>query len=114
MTDDFLDRVYVRNVYDCFHFVREVWEHITGEDIQKRLHHLMEAATRRVYPSHVKNVIRLDQPETPCLVLARKTTGEMHIGIFWHGRIFHLQPHGAMLQPVNVALHGFCDWQFFK
>jgi hypothetical protein len=48
------------------------------------------------------------------MVLARKTTGDMHIGIYWYGRIFHLQPHGAMLQPINVALHGFCDWQFFK
>lgn len=114
MTDEFIDRVYVRNVYDCFHFVREVWAHLTGEDISDRLHGLMEAATRKVMPSHVKYVVRLRQPVTPCLCLMRKSTGEMHIGIYWYDKIFHLQKTGASLQPLNVATHGFKDYQFFR
>jgi hypothetical protein len=114
MTDDFMDRVYVRNTYDCFHFVREVWAHITGEDISTRLHHLMEAAARKVRPSHVRHITKLAEPVTPCLCLMRKNTGEMHIGIYWNERIFHLQSYGAALQPVNVATHGFESYQYFK
>jgi hypothetical protein len=114
VTDAFMDRVYRRNVYDCFHFVREVWAHLTGEDINTRLSGLMDAAQRRIVPTHVRKVKRLDVPVTPCFILMRKPCGEMHIGIYWHGRIFHLQPYGPALQPVSVATYGFPSYEYFQ
>jgi hypothetical protein len=89
--DRFLDRV-PGPQYKCFDFVREVWRESFGVDLGDQLKGLAAALdSRKVRPGEVKRFIKLAQPVNPCFVIFQRPRNIPHIGIWYEGRVLHLQ-----------------------
>lgn len=90
--DAFLDRVPGPN-YRCFDFVREVWLTSFGYDLGDQLGTLQAALSARSPKlSEVKRFTKSAKPEAdPCFVVFQRKRTTPHIGIFYRGRVLHLQ-----------------------
>lgn len=113
MTDKYLDRQYQRGVYDCFHFAREVWLDVAGEDLAERMEwHLRAVSERSLTLSSIKRFERLQEPVTPCLVVMQNRDETPHIGVYWKGRVLHLTESGVEYQPPHIASRNHSHMRF--
>jgi hypothetical protein len=89
--DHFLDRV-PGPQYKCWDFVRECWLASFGVDLGDKLKGLSAALdSRRVRASEVKGFTKLAKPVSPCFVIFQRPRNVPHIGIWYEGRVLHLQ-----------------------
>lgn len=113
--DDYLERTYNRKTYNCAHFVCEVWQALTGEDISGALRGFLNGRGEgRAIINDLRKFKRLDAPESPCLALFHATRQAPHVGIYFKGRILHIQPRGVEFQPVEVVMLGFKRMGYYK
>lgn len=113
--DAFFNRKYDRNNYNCAHFVCEVWESITGEDLTHKLAGFLRSPDdRRAVLSDLRVFKRLDRPESPCLALMQRRGSAPHVGLFVRGRVLHIHEMGVEFQPIDVASRGFEKIGFYK
>ena len=113
--DPFFNRVYDKSKYNCAHFVAEVWQHLTGDDIHDFLKGFLLPPRERYVKSGVRhNFEKLGKPTSPCIVLMRKPCLAPHVGLFYQGRVFHINEMGVQFQPLNVATRGFTKLSFYK
>jgi len=84
--DHFLDRRYEFNKYNCGHFVVEVWKYLTGEDLAGACKDFLQTGFQKTR----RDRIRIEQPESPCLVVLTSRRTVPHVGIYWEGRMIHL------------------------
>lgn len=109
--DDFLDRFYDRQRYTCFHFTREVWKELTGEDLGEELEQVLNGFVK-LGRKHVRKFVELSGPQDPCLVVMQWVRSPPHLGVYLRGRVLHLQRHGVEFQPLGVADRGFTSTRF--
>lgn len=113
--DEFFNRKFNRETYNCAHFASEVWQHLTGESIAHKLTGLLEPPKyRHVRFDLRRQFVRLQAPESPCLALMTRRGSPPHVGIYLRGRILHIHELGVEFQPTDVASRGFERIGFYK
>jgi hypothetical protein len=113
--DKFMFKKYVDDVYTCQNFARDVWLELTGEDLSERLAGLLGSkSSRKVRLSHVKAFTRLAHPISPCLIMFTQFNRDPHIGVFYQGRVLHLNLNGPEYLPIQLAGRGFTDRRFYQ
>lgn len=92
MFDDLFFKTYNEKTYNCAHFCVDVWLHLTGVDISKKMEgFLMPAKEATIQLSDRNNFVVIDEPVSPCLVLMRGGNNESHIGVYFNNRIIHIK-----------------------
>lgn len=85
--DEFLDRQFNNKFYNCSDFVIECWEYLTGENLRELHDRFRIKETREQLIAERK---KLDSPVSPCLVLVDGPSMIPHVGIYYQGRMIHL------------------------
>lgn len=112
--DPYLSARYVDDRYECRHFVRDIWKDITGEDIADRLGSIFDPSARSIPVSEVKAFRKLDGPESPCIVLLRRSGDRPHMGVFLRRRVLHLDEAGAHFDRLDIVCNGFDSASFYQ
>lgn len=101
-TDKYLGKEYRQSTYNCWHFVREVWMELTGVDLKDQTpkNYCIEAYNKQA-TDFAATLTKVDKPQDPCLVLMQRQRIEPHIGVFYKGRLLHLNIHGAQYRPLD-------------
>lgn len=103
--DRFLDRKYNVDSYNCGHYVAEVYRELGGRNIDHICKAFYEEG-RDKFLEALRDLQRLESPESPCLALMKTPNCEQHAGVFIEGRILHLSHDGAKLEELNlIKLH---------
>lgn len=101
-TDKYLAREYRRGTYDCWSMAKDVWLELTGVDLR---HLVPSGDTKADYESHTleaaSTLRRVDDLQDPCLVLMQRKRLEPHVGVFYKGKLLHLNTHGAQYRPLE-------------
>ena len=113
--DQFFQRTYNANTYNCAHFVSEVWEYLTGVDIREIMQgFLLPAKDRYVNLSIRKAFKRIRRPAHISIVLMRRPKAAPHVGIFYKGKVFQIERTGVSLMPLDIATMGFNKVSFYQ
>lgn len=113
--DKYLNKRFNLHHYNCWDLVREVMIELTGKDIGDRTPNPPTALSRiRKFNDEEKDFIKLDKPESPCIVLFKRKKGIPHVGVFWKNKVLHLPETGAKYQPLNIVAVTFTDIGFYK
>lgn len=112
--DRFFEKQYHESNYNCAHFTAEVWEAVTGQDIQNPLWGFFLPPSKRHATTEIRRAfIRIKEPVDPCIVLMRGGPETQHIGVFIGGRVLHIKESGVEYQPLEVATLGFKNFRFY-
>lgn len=111
----FFNRKYDFNHYNCVHFVVEIWQELTGDDIAPYLNGFMQNnGVKKGNITKLKQFVRLSEPKSPCVVLFQNKHQESHIGVFIGNKIIHIQEErGVQYQPLSVVKIGFNRVSFY-
>lgn len=100
--------------YNCAHFVCDLWQVETGEDIRHSFEGLLMPAEARRADLRVKACFnRVRRPVSPCIVLLRRARATPHVGVYVRGRVTHLADSGPIRQPLEVASLGYKSVRFY-
>lgn len=105
--DPYLGRTYVPHTYDCWDMLAEAWLELTGFDIGPRPT-APEAALAIWRHFH-----RLPAAASPSIAFMRRRRLVSHVGLFWKGRVLHIQPEGARYERIEQASLGFTEVGFY-
>lgn len=104
-TDTYLGKCY-SHTYTCWDFACEVWTALTGKSLPighvdvSRPSAELHALAKQYAPA----MSRLEAPRSPCVVLLQRKRINPHVGIYYQGKVLHLNPSGA----VYESLHSVC------
>ena len=106
--DDYFNKVYNKNTYNCAHFVCDVWEDITGDDIRESFRGFLLPFKSRTATFGMRHRFkRLVEPVEPSIVLMSNRTGTPHVGIYTRGKVLHIRECGGVqYQPLDMATFG--------
>src|SRR6187431_3040755 len=94
--DRYLVKEFREDTYNCFDLVREAWLELTGVDLGSQTPTKGSGESYEARAVKVANTLRpLQVKENPCIVLMRRKRMEPHVGIFYNGRILHMNSRGA-------------------
>lgn len=113
--DKFLDRVYIEDKYNCFDFVREVWQDLTGIDIGGLQTPKMDRrGLKGDWDYTAAKWVRIDAPKDPCVVLFMRARAIPHVGVYIRGKVLHL-PKGSNVrfEDLSVASLGFTRLSYY-
>lgn len=112
--DQFLYKKYHKEIYTCLHFTRDVWQHVTGEDISDKLQGLLDK-DRRISKANLRSFEKLSRPQHPCLVYMKQLGEDPHIGVYLAGSLMHIHSRtGPEFLPLDIAARGFTDFGFYR
>lgn len=96
--------------YGCHDFVAEVWAAEFGGDLRQALAAFVNrgAATLPL----ARRFTRLAGPISPCLAVFSAGPYRHHIGIWYGGRVLHLQA-AAQYVTLDVAAFGYRKTKFY-
>lgn len=100
--DDYLLKEFHPTKYNCWDFTRDVWKELTGTDLGQQTPsvHTPKDYTDRAL--QVANTLtRLDQVADPCIVLFQRRRISPHVGVYYRGRVLHLDSRGAKYLPLD-------------
>lgn len=106
MIEKYLAWEYNGHVQTCWTLARAFWLELTGVDLSHEtpvadvpLRELCDKVT--LVSALLQNVLNL---QDPCLVLMERERTTPHIGVYYHGRILHLNRQGCSYQaPDHVT-----------
>lgn len=100
--------------YTCAHYAAEVWQALTGQDIEGVLVGFFNERVDGVpLPHPIAQFRRIPRPIDPCLVLLRRGKVGTHIGVYLRGRVQHLGGLAPIRQPLNVVSLGYTSVRFY-
>lgn len=113
MLDQFLNRRFDNSNYNCSHFVRDIWLHLTGIDLTGMAcawnkGELPQAMARR------NDIVRLECPQSPCIVMFQRPGDCPHCGVWIDGKVLHLTDKGARFDEFEFVSIGFKRWNFYR
>ena len=113
--DDYFDRVYNSEHYNCAHFVCEVWKDETSQDISVNLQGFLRAPKeRKALLPQLRAFKRILQPQSPCIVLFQALREAPHVGIYLRGRVLHISSkQGVRFDLLECASIGAKKIGFF-
>jgi len=111
--DDYHQKEYHSTDYNCSHFVRDLWFDLTGQDICDLVGAFNSG---RLGPamSVRRGLVRLDNPEDPCIVWFVLPGFTPHVGIFVERGVFHMTPDGPRYQPLALLQNLYQNTKFYK
>lgn len=113
--DKYFSKVYDPDVYNCAHFVSELWEDYTGENIRSKLLPLLQPVEKRSAPFNLrKNFTKLPKPVEPCIVLMHRRRCGAHVGFYISNKVLHITDVRVELVHLHVAAIGFDSVGFYK
>lgn len=112
--DDYFNRVYNKDTYNCAHLVCEVWEDITGDNLSEILKGFLQPFKERTAELSIKNKLkRSKDPTDPCIVLMTQKNIEPHVGIYTKGKVLHIRELGVHYQPLAMASFGYSNRRYY-
>lgn len=115
LVDRFLQKEFSYRDYNCFHFVRDVWLELTGNDLGDQTPQSPGVDTYNQKALLVANtLLALAMPEDPSIVLLQRDRLEPHVGVFYKGRVLHLNRKGAYYMPLSQVTPGYTTVGFYK
>lgn len=103
--DPLLDRTWSIK-YTCNEFACEAWQHITGENLEKKMHDFLNGN------SHFQE---LSEPISPCIVFfTNNNLTPTHVGVFFDNKVLHLTCRGVQYMPLEVVKIGFKEVSYYK
>lgn len=87
---------YVVGEYTCSEWASDVWYVLTSVKI---------GCTKE--PSSMKNLKRIKEKISPCVVIMSGKGISPHMGIYKDGRLFHLTPDGAFGHEFDSATRAY-------
>jgi hypothetical protein len=100
--DKFLNTLYNKQKYNCFHFASDVWQELTGRNSLKGSFHDMR-----------KKFQRISRPVNPCVVIFSGGR-ETHVGIYFDNLVMHLNESGVTRERLNTVSLGFKKVSYYK
>jgi ABC-type enterochelin transport system permease subunit len=114
-TDKYLYRTYHKDLYNCAHFVCEIWKDLVGEDISAYLQTLLKPKDERhIQLSMFRKFTRLDRPISPCIVYMLCMKEDPHVGVYVNGMVLNLRRQGPEYLPLDLAGRGFNSMRFYR
>lgn len=113
--DDYLGKRFHLKRYNCWHFARDVWRDITGEQLYDFTPPFLdkEALTLAAEDARHKFVRVTGDALQPLLVLATTPCDSPHIGVLYNGRVLHLRQAGALYEKLDSFKVGFTGINFY-
>jgi len=113
--DQFFNRTYNRNTYNCAHFVVEVIHRLKGVDISETMRgFLMPPKERTVRASLRRAFVKLEKPENYCIVLMQRARTTPHVGVYIDGRVLQIHERGVEYVDLDLASRGFTKTGFYQ
>lgn len=97
--DYYLTRRFCRRSYNCWHFVKDVWMDLCGSPL---------------VDTNTDNYVQIESPVSPCLVLMQGRDPTPHAGVYYKGKILHMQQIGPRYQAQHLATLGFQTVSFYR
>lgn len=111
--DDFMGLSYHEISYNCSHFVRDLWLHLTGCDISDLVGAWNSGNLATAMVSR-KNLILLNQIEEPCIAMFQCPKEVPHVGVIIEGRVFHMTPDGPRLHNLDFVSNQYKSTKFYQ
>ena len=113
--DQFFNRVYDRQRYNCAHFVVDVVKELKGEDIGEAMQSFLVPPNERIARPSVRHAFaRLANPENYCIVLMQRAKTSPHVGVFIDGKVLQIHERGVEYLGLDLAARGFSRVTFYK
>jgi hypothetical protein len=112
--DHFYQKTFDPVSYNCWHFARDVWLHLTGLQLPDFTPVGSSWADRtRAALDAAQTFSELEEPRSPCIVLMRMPRVGPHVGVFYRERVLHIFEAGVYFQPLDLATRGWRSVQFY-
>lgn len=113
--EKYLLREFNYRAYNCFHFTRDIWLELTGIDLGDQVPAEKSIDTYTDQALKVANTLTsLQHPEDPCIVLLQRQRLEPHVGVYYKGRVLHLNSKGAYYMALDQLTAGYTKVGFYK
>ena len=113
--DALLGKIHRGESYQCGHFVRDAWKHLTGDDLSDEFEGFLLPVGERTALKGVKaRFKRVSRPVRPCVAVFRRLSGRPHVGMWYKGKILELSQSGAAYVPLHVVSRRFTSVRFYE
>lgn len=115
MIDKYYGRKYDSQTYNCGHFVRDVWQDLTGRDISGPLTGFLAGpGERRAILTDLRAFERLATPQSPSIVLFQGFRVAPHVGVYLRGKVLHIsKEYGVRFDRIEFAGAGAKKTSFY-
>lgn len=98
--DKYLAKRYSEHEYNCGHFVVELWQDITGEDISDLVGLFRDALAHSTFLTRIRGRQKLERPETPCVAIMQSHVP--HAGIvIGSNELIHITHSGVIVDTIT-------------
>lgn len=114
--DAYLRKKFHITNYNCWHFVRDVWQELTGTTLYDFTPaHTSKAELELAAHDAVQHFVQVERGPGcgPLIVLMQQTKTAPHVGVLIKGKVLHLKPCGAAYEAFDVARIGFSKVSFY-
>jgi hypothetical protein len=105
-TDQFLLKRFNREKYNCWDFARDVWREATGQDLFTTVPPCVDS----ILPTREE----ISSPVSPCLVLMLRKRLTPHVGVYYKGRILHMNERGPEFSEPSHATAPYPTVKYYK
>jgi hypothetical protein len=102
--------------YHCVHFVIDAAKYLFNKDYSKNFIGLTASLNDAIQTSR-KTVIRnkhIKEPENGCIVLMTSLTGSNHVGLFYGGKVLHLNETGVQYVALRSLRLQYPRFRFYE
>lgn len=113
--DPYLQKTLQPTKYNCWHFVQEIWKDLTGIDLgdQTPENHSAESY-KKTAVAFAATLEKVPHLQDPCIVLMLRERVQPHIGVYYNGRLLHLNARGAEYRPIDQVTASYTTVQYYK
>ena len=113
--DKYFDKVYNSAKYNCAHFVCEVWQDLTGDDLSWALAGSPAGLdARKLHAHRLASWTLLKAPVSPCIALFQAGRKDPHVGIFLEDKILHITEDGVNWSSIENVMLCFNRVRFYN
>lgn len=102
--------------YHCVHFVIDAARQLIGQDYSKSFIGLTASLNDSIQTSR-QTVIRnkhIKEPTHGCIVLMTSLTGNNHVGLFYCGKVLHLNESGTQYLSLNSMKCFYTRFRYYE
>ncbi len=112
--DKYLEKTFSARSYNCWHFVQEAWKDITGTDLGDHTPEDHSAGSyRQAALGFASKLQPLQTLQDPCIVLMLRERVQPHVGVFYNGRLLHLNTRGAEYRPIDQVTASYPTVKYY-
>lgn len=110
ITDAIFQKRYDFDTYNCFHFLCEMLREGFGRSLD---YEDVMAWLRGVKVGSLRRFVRLQKPEEGAICLFHNIGADIHVGLFYRGKVLHIQQRGVRHEPLFVTAAMFRTVKFY-